>query len=440
MKRETYVDKEGNTVDRGLENKRPLLNFFFVIGTILPLVIIVFIIIAVIKNNGCLTIYNSLKTASLNYAKDEGTVPSLEGESVTIQLNDMYDDGYISSTKTDNKKCSGSVKITKYKDDYAYTIDARNCGQCSVNLKYGSWSGEQSAYPSGKAIVDVIPYYNYYDREVSTTKWSDYFDDDELQDEISEYGIKLPMDMEKIPEVPTEANVINIESDSTYYYRYRDRTWKWYDIEGDYSEFSSEQPAGYANKDENSSRYTEWTEYSLNYPAEKDYRTIEQTTGYKFYYLNDKGEKIYYNSGKYSARSDVNTDKYDRTEDDTATLYRYRDKQWRWYNGTRRKYSSQSSTAPKNKPYKDRDTEMLGNPTSWKPESDVNALNQEYRVEERKIMTRFRTQYEMLSLKVLKNPLTRNKFEEEVRMSIPEFASNENYKLEVTYKFKYRKS
>ena len=83
---------------------------------------------------------------------------------------------------------------------------------------------------------------------------------------------------------------------------------------------------------------------------------------------------------------------------------------------------------------------MLGNPTSWSPESDVNAANQEYRVEERKIMTRFRTQYEMVSLKVLKNPLTHDKFEEEVRMSIPEFASNENYKLEVTYKFRYRKS
>ena len=298
MKRQTYVDEEGNTIDRSLENKRPLLSFFFVFGTLLPIAIIVLIVIAAVQNNSCLTIYNALKSASLNYAKDEGTVPNLEGESVTVKLNDMYDGGYISSTKTDNSMCSGSVKITKYKDDYVYSIDARNCGQCSVNLKYGSWSSEQTSYPSGKAIVDVIPYYNYYDREVSTTKWSDYFDDDELQDEVSEYGIRLPMDLEKIPEIPTEGTIINIESDSTYYYRYRDRTWKWYDIQGDYSEFSSEQPAGYANKDEGSPRYTEWPEYSLNYPAEKDYRTIQQTTGYKFYYLNDKENKIYYNSGK----------------------------------------------------------------------------------------------------------------------------------------------
>ena len=104
------------------------------------------------------------------------------------------------------------------------------------------------------------------------------------------------------------------------------------------------------------------------------------------------------------------------------------------------KYSSYSSDAPRNRPYKDRETETLGNPTSWSAESKVDTSNQEYRLEERKIMTRFRVQYETVSLKVLSKPLTRNEFEEKVKMSIPEFASNENYKLEVTYKFKYRKS
>lgn len=440
MKRQTYVDKEGNTINPSLENKRPLLSFFFLFGTILPVIIIILIIIAVNQNNSCLKIYNTLKTASLNYAKDSGTVPSLEGESVTIKLNELYDGDYISSTNTNNTLCSGSIKITKYKDDYLYTVDARNCGKCSVNRKYGGWSKEQTTYPSGKAIVDVIPYYNYYKREVNITNWSDYFDEDELQDEISEYGIKLPMDLDKIPEIPAEAEIVNIENETKYNYRYRDRSWKWYDIEGEYSEFSSEQPDGFANKDEDSSRYTEWSDYSLNYPAEKEYRTIQRTTGYKFYYENSKGEKIYYNSGQYTARADVNTDKYNKTESDTATLYRYRDEQWRWYNGTKRRYSSYSSSAPRNRPYKDRDTETLGNPTSWSDESKVDATNQEYRLEERKTMTRFRTQYEITSLKVLNIPLTRDKFEEKVKMSIPEFASSEDYKLEVTYKFRYRKS
>ena len=55
-------------------------------------------------------------------------------------------------------------------------------------------------------------------------------------------------------------------------------------------------------------------------------------------------------------------------------------------------------------------------------------------------MTRFRIEYEILSLKVLDTPLNHSDFEEKVKMSVPEFATNENYKLEVTYKFKYRKS
>lgn len=440
MRRKTYVDEEGNTIDQNFENKKPLLRFFFVFGTLLPIVIIVFIVMAVVQNNNCTQIYDTLKTTSLNYAKDQGTLPTIEGEYVNVRLDNLYDEEYLSSTSTNNSLCSGSVKITKYKDEYVYTIDVKNCGECSVNKKYGAWSSEQSSYPSGKAIVDVIPYYNYYDREVSITSWSNYYDDSELSDETSEYGIRLPLDETTLPSIPKEGKITNIENDTIYYYRYRDRRWKWYDIEGDYSDFSSEQPANYANKDENTEQYTDWSEYSLNYPEEKDYRTIQSATGYKFYYLNDKNEKIYYNSGKYSARDDVNTTKYNRTEQETATLYRYRDKQWRWYNGTKRRYSTLTSSQPTGLPYKDIETETLGNPTSWDEKSHVTSENQEYRVEERKIMTRFRVEYEILSLKVLKNPLNRKDFENKVKMTVQEFYSNKNYKLEVTYKFKYRKS
>ena len=55
-------------------------------------------------------------------------------------------------------------------------------------------------------------------------------------------------------------------------------------------------------------------------------------------------------------------------------------------------------------------------------------------------MTRFRIKYDILSLKVLDEPLNRQDFEKKVKMTIPQFATNNNYKLEVTYKFRYRKS
>lgn len=440
MKRQTYVDEEGNPINQSLQRKKPLLTFFFFFGTILPIIIIIIIIVLVTLNLDCQKVYKAIKEKSLSYIKDQGTVPAIEGENVTVRLDDLYTNGYLSSTETKNNKCSGTVKITKYKKDYIYTIDARNCSSCSTNRKYSVWSKESTVYPSGKAIVDVVPYYNYYDREVSTTKWSDYYDNDELSDETSKYGIKLPLDTSKLPEIPKEAKLVNIENDTTYYYRYRDRSWKWYDIEGDYSDFFSEQPQGYANKDEDSSRYTKWTKYSLDYPEEKSYRTITSTTGYKFYYLNNKGKKIYFNSGKYSARDDVNTKKYNRIESETAKLYRYRDKQWRWYNGTKRRYSALRTTPQQKLVIKDKETETLSEPTNWIANSKSDATNQEFRVEERKLMTRFRQKYEILSLKVLKEPINKEAFEKKVRMSIPSFAYNENYKMEVTYKFKYRKS
>ena len=92
MKRRGYVDEEGNTINQSFENKKPLLRFFFVIGTVLPVVIIIFIIVALIQNGHCLNVYKSIKNASLKYAKDQGNLPTLEGEATTVRLDDLYND------------------------------------------------------------------------------------------------------------------------------------------------------------------------------------------------------------------------------------------------------------------------------------------------------------------------------------------------------------
>ena len=309
-----------------------------------------------------------------------------------------------------------------------------------TDKKYKNWSNLINYYPKNKAIVEVIPYYNYYDRELNTTKWSYYYGDEELSDEVSKYGIKLPLDEGKIPAIPKEAIETNIESDNAYYYRYRDRMWKWYDIEGNYSNFSSERPEGFAEKDEDSEKYTEWSEYSLDYPQEKSYREIQQTTGYKFYYENKKGKKIYYNSGKYTAREEVNTEKYNKYDEGSAELYRFRDKQWRWYNGEQRSYSGYLSEPHDYAPIKDKDTEILESPTNWSAERYTDETTVDYRIEEKKLMTRFRRQYEILSLPVLKKPLTKEKFEQKVKTNLKDFSSREDKKLEVSYKFRYKKS
>ena len=40
MKRNTYVDSSGNTIDQTFESKKPILILFFIIGTIIPLILI----------------------------------------------------------------------------------------------------------------------------------------------------------------------------------------------------------------------------------------------------------------------------------------------------------------------------------------------------------------------------------------------------------------
>ena len=440
MKRIKYVDNDGNTTNIELESKKPLLRILLTLNILIPLIIIGLIIYKIVINKQCNNIYKTIKQSSLVYIKDQGEVPSIEGESTEVNIADLYSEQYLNSSLTNNTICQGTVKITKYKKEYIYTLDVRNCNKCSVNIKYKKWSNLQNTYPKNKAIVDVVPYYNYYDRELNTTKWSNYFGEEELLDEVSEYGIKLPADETKLPEVPKEATIVNIESSNTYYYRYRDRKWKWYDIEGNYSEFSSERPEGFAEKDEGSVKYTEWTEYSQDYPQEKSYRKIDQKTGYKFYYINKKGKKIYYNSGKYTIKDEVNTQKYNQRDEETAQLYSYQDQQWRWYNGQKRSYSSYSSKPYQYKPLKDKETEIIEKPTSWSEKRSSDETTVDYRIEEKKLMTRFRKQYEILSLPVLKTPLTKEKFEEKENTSILEFSSRDDKKIDVTYKFRYKKS
>ena len=439
MKRMTYVDKNGNQVDQSFENRKPLLKFFFIFGTVLPLILIIMIIITIFQNNHCKGVYEEIKKSSLLYAQNELDMPDVEGDSVIVSIGTLYSNQYLKSTNTNNMLCSGTVKITKYKDEYIYTLDVKNCNSCTTDKRFGNWSSLQTKYPKGKTVIDVIPYYNYYEREMNTTKWSKYFDQDEISDEVSKYGINLPNDMTEIPEIPSESNIYTYEKEDTEYYRYRDISWKWYDIEGSYSEFSSEKPSGFENKDESTEKYSKWSNYSLDYPEEKSYRSIESTQGYKYYYLDKNNKKVYFNNGKYTPRDEVDTKKYNQFDSETATLYHYRDKQWRWYNGQKRKYSNFSSSAQEGKPYKDTQLESESNWSSWSETSHMNEITKSYRTEENKTMTRFRIKYETLSLKILENPLEKNEFESEINESIKTFNEREDVKLETTYKFKYRK-
>ena len=136
MKRMTYVDSEGNATNIELESKKPLLRVLLVINILIPLVLIGLIIYTVIINKQCKNIYNNIKKSTSVYIKDQGEVPAIEGDSTEVNIGDLYAEQYLNSSMTNNTLCSGTVKITKYKKDYIYTLDVRNCNKCSVDKKY----------------------------------------------------------------------------------------------------------------------------------------------------------------------------------------------------------------------------------------------------------------------------------------------------------------
>ena len=441
MKRNSYVDSSGNEIDQNFESKKIILKFFFLIGTIIPLIIICFIIYTAYQNSKCSKIYEHIKTSTLKYLEDENKIPTIEGENTTISIGKLYNDDYLTTYDTDNMKCTGTIKTTKYKKDYIYTLNLTSCNTCSVT-KYKNWSAELNYLPANKPIVDVVPYYNYYERQTVVTDWSKYYEQKELEKKVSKYGIKLPKEKENIeselPALPEEAKIAEVQNEESYMYRYKDKEWKWYDIKGDYSGYSSEKPNGYANKDEESRVYTKWTKYSLTHPSEQEYREILKTIGYQYYYEKN-GKKIYANNKNYVAAEDIDQNKYPLHEEDGVEMYSYRDAKWRWYNGQKRHYSNPSSTKPADYNFKDEETMIETKYGDWKQTSSLNDANKEYRTEQRKLVTRFRYIYEILSDPVLKKPVTKNLFVDKVGKTIPEFITDENYKIEVSYKFKYRK-
>lgn len=438
MKRTSYVDSGGNTIDYAFESKKNILRFFFIFGTIIPLILIGFIIYTAVQNSRCNNVYKHIKTATYNYLNETDSLPTIEGENEKISISKLYNNDYLNSADTNNIKCTGNIKATKYKDEYIYTLDLKNCNSCTTSTRYKGWSNELNYYPKSKSNVDVIPYYNYYERQLNTTEWTNYFEPEEISKKTSEYGVKLPEDIDKMPEIPEGSNIADVQIEEEYQYRYKDKSWLWYDITGDYSGYSSERPEGYANRDDDSEIYTKWSKYSQNYPEEKDYRDIISTTGYIFYYEKD-GKKVYANHKNYTAAEDIDTEKYDQKEETTAKMYRYRDKVWRWYNGQKREYSRYYSAKPENYNYKDEETETEGDYSSWDFKSKLNSESIGYRTEETRIVTRYRYIYEILSAPVFDTPVSKEEFVNSVNTTVPEFAEQQDFKLEVSYKFRYQK-
>ena len=288
---------------------------------------------------------------------------------------------------------------------------------------------------NAKKIIEVIPYYNYYEVSVYNSEWTKWLESNLITKENEKYEITLPEE-KLLPTIPEEAVIVRYEKEEKTYYSYRDKQYRFYrDNGGTYSEYAKEQPTGYSTRDNSTEIETEWSDWTLDYPEKKSYRTITSTKGYRWYY-EENGKKYYWNSGIYTPEQP--DEKYNKKENKTVTMYRYKDKLWRWYNGKKRDY-----TGFRTEPYsiyttKDTGYSKYSSWSSFKDYSTINETNKSYREEQTDQYSRYRIVYQMKTFLKLDKYISKQEFEQHMNTTVPELIKNENILIDIKYKFKYR--
>lgn len=434
---EKYVNEDGTPYVKPEVDRKKYMKIGAIILIILFIVLVMWNLISKASKNGaCNKMEEKLLDIAYKYASEKKLLPNVEGEQITITSKKLIEDKYISEEDITYKKNVGEAKITitKYKEEYIKSVEIENCGYCSD--RYKNWSRETTTYNPKKKVVKVVATYNYYDKETYYTPYTDYFESSMISTKKSKYGVYLPKDEEYLPEVPSPGIIVSIEQEQKPYYEYRDKMWRYYENQCNYSVYSAERPNGYAEKDTSTYKESEWSKWSINYPDEKEYRVIDRTTGYRWYYKKGR-KKIYYNSGEYLPESP--SKKYSERDSKSVTMYRYRDDLYRWMNDCDRNYTSLTSEPYGDYIYRDEETLEYTSWSYWEPESYLDNTNSYYREQRVDMHSRYRIKYDIYSLLKLEQALTKEAFEKEMGRSLEEIAKDPKVALEVTYTFQYKK-
>ena len=405
-------------------SKKNIRGVLIIIFVILVLYFVISSVITGNRNRTCQNLRNEVLTATDAYMENNNLLPTLNGTSETIYLSDLYD-----SIVFKDYAVTGKVTYTKYNEEYIKTVELDNADYCNTK----EFNQESNEYDSTKN-VKVETTFNYVTVESYNSEWSDWYPSEDISQEETN-GVLLPLDERDLPTITSTAIVTEYVRETKTYYSYRDKRWRWYRNNVEYSDFSSEQPTGYTTKDTSISMSTEATPWSLDYPEEKDYRHIRRTNGYRWYYL-DGDEKIYWNNGEYSP--DSPGEEYERDNEFRATMYSYTDDTWRWYNGdTKRLYSGYSSTKPNSYNYKDEETLTYTNWSTYRDESTLNSSNKSYREERTDIYSRYLIKYDVYSYPVLDNYVSLDELESILGKTYEEIDQDRTLKVEVNFKFYY---
>lgn len=424
---EVFNNLYKNAVKDLSESKQVIIKIFMIIFPLIIIIIIINLIISGIRNGNCLEVRKELSDYIDSYVMSNNLLPTINGDNIEINLND------VKKVTFNDEICTGTVKITKVNDDYIKTFNLENCSYCRTD----NFGKEKNDY-DGISNVDVVVYINYYNVTNNNSRWSDYIPFEKISTEETN-GVMLPLSEEDLPEISEEAIITEIIKEDKIFYSYRDKRWLWYkNYNENYSDFSSEQPAGYSQKDEDTETRTEYSEWAIDYPEEKSYREITSSTGYRWYKKDDNGDIIWWNNGEFYPTKPE--DGYYKDNESKITMYRYYDYEWKWYNGTKREYSSKlSSTPPTNSyKYKDEDITSYSDWSNYVTYSSLNSDNITYREEITNTHSRYMIKYKIRSLLVLNEALERKEFEETTGRTLEEMYNDPNIDLEITFKYKYQ--
>lgn len=441
MKQEGYVDTQGQPIVKQPVDPVKLARKISII--VLVVLVIVFIIIFLYKknkNDTCSSIETIFTEAALKIAEDEEKLPKVDGDKVTISADEIKQNGNMNrdDITLDGDMCQGKVTITRVDGKYIKVADLSNCSYCTTDehyKAYGDWTDNE---PEDGDYVEVKATYNYYTFEDYYTEYSDWLEESEVETKKDEeFGIYLPKDEDYLPEVPSPGELITIEQDQKNTYSYRDKQWLFYKYQNNnYSEYSNEPVAGYAYKDEYSRIESEPSDWSPNYPDEKDYRTIDEEDGYRWYKEVD-GKKVYWKSGKYYPTSPGKGYKQDTSK--VVPVYSYVDDLYRYYNGIERDYSGYDSVPSENYPYRDDDTMEYTTWSAYYDESSIDDSNRSYREERIDVNSRYRIKYRITSVLHLDDHMEKSEFEKETGKTLEEMSNTSNVILDVKYQYRYRK-
>lgn len=441
MKQEGYVDNSGQPIVKEPVDPAKLIQKISIVALVVLIVVfIIYFLYKKNKNGKCTSIENTYKNAAQQIAEQNSKLPKLNGESITITSDEIDKSGKVSKERVTLKEdvCKGSVTITKVKGKYVKTANLTNCDYCTTDTHYkefGKWTDKE---PKENDYVEVKTTYNYYTFDTYYTEYSNWLEESEVEKtKDKKLGIYLPKDKDYIPEVPTPGKVITVEQDRKNTYSYRDKEWLYYSVpNNNYSAYSNEPVPGYANKDEDSMIESKASDWSPNYPDEKDYRVIDSSDGYRWY-KEVNGKKVYWKNGKYYPTKPGKGYKKDTSKE--VTVYSYVDDLYRYYNGAPREYGGYDSTASEYFPYRDDDSMTY---TSWSTYDDVSSLdgtNNWYREEKINVNSRYRVKYKIYSVLHLDNYMLQKEMETKIGKTLAQLVSEPNVELKTKYQYRYRK-